>query len=109
MAGNFFATSQNIRLEDGHYIRASLQKVDGEWVEAEINLNDHIGNENGRFAWDSAGFADSAENIRISIEGDGPVCVLRAQLRDVNGELQDSDLNLSERMANNDGSFYWSE
>ncbi|KAI1336122.1 Cyanovirin-N [Xylariaceae sp. FL0016] len=107
MAGNFFATSQDIRLEDGHILRARLQKVDGEWVDAEINLNDHIGNENGRFAWDSAGFADSAEEIRCDVEGAGPVCVLRARLRDENGDFQDSDLNLSERMGNNDGCFHW--
>lgn len=55
------------------------------------------------------GFADSAEDIRVSIEGGGPVCVLRARLRTVDGEWQDSDLNLSERMANNDGQFCWSE
>lgn len=47
MAGNFFATSEEIRLEDGHILRARLQRIDGEWVDAEINLNDHIGNENG--------------------------------------------------------------
>ncbi|KAI1851206.1 hypothetical protein JX266_003281 [Neoarthrinium moseri] len=107
MAGNFFATSQDIRLEDRHILRARLQRVDGEWVDAEINLNDHIGNDNGRFAWDSAGFADSAEDISVSVEGAGPVCVLRARLRNESGEWQDSDLNLSERMANNDGGFYW--
>ncbi|KAK9413948.1 hypothetical protein SUNI508_11524 [Seiridium unicorne] len=109
MSGNFFATSQEIRLEDRDRLRARLQRVDGEWVDAEINLNDHIGNENGRFAWDSAGFADSAEDIRISVEGDGPVCILRARLRNENGDYQDSDLNLSERMANNDGRFHWSK
>lgn len=49
MAGNFFATSEEIRLEDGHRLRARLQRMDGEWVDAEINLNDHIGNENGMY------------------------------------------------------------
>lgn len=47
MAGNFFATSENVRLEDRHYLRARLQRVDGEWVDSEINLNDHIGNDDG--------------------------------------------------------------
>jgi hypothetical protein len=55
MAGNFFATSESIRLEDRHYLRARLQRFDGEWVDAEINLNDHIGNRDGHFAWDSNG------------------------------------------------------
>ncbi|KAH6653228.1 cyanovirin-N family protein [Truncatella angustata] len=128
MAGNFFQTAQEIRVDDGHFLRGRLQRVDGEWVDAEINLNDHLGNNNGmctltstfrdtpstnvsgkgHFAWDSAGFANSAEDIRLSIEGDGPVAVLRARLRNENGEWQDSDINLSERLGNNNGGFYWS-
>lgn len=48
MAGNFFSTAQNIRLEDRHILRASLQRVDGEWQEAEIDLNQFIGNDNGK-------------------------------------------------------------
>lgn len=48
MAGNFFQTAQNIRLEDRHILRASLQRVDGEWQEAEIDLNQFIGNDNGK-------------------------------------------------------------
>lgn len=48
MAGNFFQTAQNIRLEDRHILRASLQRVDGEWQDAEIDLNQFIGNEDGK-------------------------------------------------------------
>lgn len=44
---SFFDTARDIRLEDNHMLRATLQRVDGEWVQAEINLNDHIGNDNG--------------------------------------------------------------
>ncbi|KAI1491517.1 Cyanovirin-N [Biscogniauxia mediterranea] len=104
---SFFTTSENIRLEDNHFLRARLKKVNGDWVESEINLNDFIGNNDGHFAWDGKNFAQSAENIRISIEGTGPVCVLRARLRTKNGELRDSDLNLSERLGNNDGRLVW--
>merc|ERR1712137_522472 len=107
MAGNFFQTAQNIRLEDRHILRASLQRVDGEWQDAEIDLNQFIGNEDGHFQWDSAGFSDSAEDIWFSVEGDGPVGILRAKLRTVDGELVDRDLNLSERLGNNDGNFNW--
>ena len=55
------------------------------------------------------GFSSSAEDARVSIEGEGPVCVLRARLRDDQGEYKDSDLNLSERLANKDGTFGWCE
>ncbi|KAK8117592.1 cyanovirin-N [Apiospora kogelbergensis] len=104
---SFFDTARDIRLEDGHMLRASLQRVDGEWQDAEINLNDHIGNENGRFCWDSNGFSESSEGIWCSIEGTGPVCVLRGRLRNADGELCECDLNLSERLGNNDGNFQW--
>ncbi|ORY65802.1 Cyanovirin-N [Pseudomassariella vexata] len=103
----FFSSAQELRLEDNHILHAKLRKVDGEWVDAHIDLNAWIGNDNGRFHWDGADFADSAENIRLSIEGDGPVAVLRADLRNIDGEMVGADLNLSERLGNNDGSFHW--
>ncbi|KAI0595188.1 hypothetical protein F4775DRAFT_570490 [Biscogniauxia sp. FL1348] len=49
---SFFTTSENIRLEDNHILRARLRKVNGDWVDSEINLNDFIGNNDGHFAWD---------------------------------------------------------
>ncbi|KAF7534207.1 hypothetical protein G7054_g6426 [Neopestalotiopsis clavispora] len=106
MAGNFFATAEGLRLEDNHFLRGRLQRIDGEWVDTEINLNEHIGNADGHFEWNSSGFADSAEDIYLSIEGTGPVAVLRARLRREDGEWESRDLNLSERLANNDGQFH---
>ncbi|KAI1498296.1 Cyanovirin-N [Biscogniauxia marginata] len=104
---SFFTTSENIRLEDKHYLRARLQTVDGQWVDSEINLNEFIGNNNGHFAWDGKNFSQTAEDVRVSIEGTGPVCVLRARLRTEDGQYRDSDLNLSERLGNNNGTFTW--
>lgn len=60
---SFFDTARDVRLEDGHMLRASLQRVDGEWQDAEINLNDHIGNDNGRFCWDSNGMSTPLPSI----------------------------------------------
>jgi len=51
-------------------------------------------------------FADSAEDISFSIEGDG-VPILRARLTNEDGEHQDADVNLSERLGNNNGEFYF--
>lgn len=45
---SFHASAQDIRVDDGHILRARLQKADGETADAEINLNDFIGNDNGR-------------------------------------------------------------
>jgi hypothetical protein len=50
MAGNFFATAEGLRLEDNHFLRGRLQRIDGEWVDTEINLNEHIGNADGMFS-----------------------------------------------------------
>lgn len=43
----FTDSAQNIRVDEGHILRAQLQKADGSWVDAEIDLNQHIGNTNG--------------------------------------------------------------
>ena len=43
----FYYTAEDIRIDDGHVLKARLQKADGEWEDAEIDLNDYIGNDNG--------------------------------------------------------------
>lgn len=43
----FYHTAEDIRIDDGHILRARLQTADGEWNDAEIDLNNHIGNDNG--------------------------------------------------------------
>lgn len=51
----FHESAQNIRVEDGHMLHAELCNVEGEWVEAEFDLNDCIGNNNGAFHWGGGG------------------------------------------------------
>lgn len=68
---------------------------------------DDVSVANLRFPPPPIGFSDSAEEIWFSVEGDGPVGILRAKLRTQDGELVDRDLNLSERLGNNDGNFNW--
>lgn len=58
----------------------------------------------GSFEWGGVNFSDSAEEISFAIEGDG-VPILRAGLRNVEGELVYRDINLAERIGNNDGNF----
>ncbi|KAF6818380.1 cyanovirin-n family protein [Colletotrichum plurivorum] len=106
---SFHASAQNIRVDDGHILRAELANGDGEWQETEVNLNDFIGNNNGSFEWGGAGFADSAEDIHFSLEGDDNVPILRARLFNVEGEAIDADVNLAERIGNDNGNFSFSE
>jgi hypothetical protein len=122
----FHYSAEDIRVDDGHILRARLQKADGEWNDAEIDLNEFIGNDNGRvlvitqahwsyadlyigyFVWDGQGFSGSAENVHFTIEGEGSVPVLRATLFDGDGNGNERDINLGERVGNNDGNFSYS-
>lgn len=44
---SFHASAQNIRVDDGHILRARLQNANGQEVDAEVDLNQFIGNNNG--------------------------------------------------------------
>ncbi|GJN73958.1 hypothetical protein PLIIFM63780_008029 [Purpureocillium lilacinum] len=101
---SFRQSASNIRVDDGHILRASIQNGNGDWVDAEIDLDGFIGNSNGRFEWGGENFSHSAEDIRFSMEGaNGDIPVLRARLSDVDGNLHDADINLDERIGNEDG------
>ncbi|WQF86632.1 Putative cyanovirin-N [Colletotrichum destructivum] len=104
---SFHASAEDIRVDDGHILRARLFNGEGEAVDAELNLNDVLGNNNGSFEWGGGGFADSAENIHFELEGGDNVPILRARLFNVEGEAIDADVNLSERIGNNDGNFHF--
>lgn len=59
----------------------------------------------GTFQWDGENFSETAEDVHFAIEGDGEVPVLRATLNNADGEPVEADLNLAERIVNNNGSF----
>lgn len=43
----FYHSAEDIRIDDGHILRARLRTADGEWNDSEIDLNTCIGNDNG--------------------------------------------------------------
>ncbi|KAK3368397.1 Cyanovirin-N [Podospora didyma] len=102
MSFNTFA--ENIRLDDGHILRAGLLNADGNVNQAEVDLNQFLGNNNGAFEWSGENFSGSAQNISFSIEGDN-VPVLRAELADADGNFHGADINLAERIGNDNGNF----
>ncbi|KAK5654762.1 hypothetical protein OQA88_7087 [Cercophora sp. LCS_1] len=106
---SFHLSAADARVDDGHILRANLTNGDGEQVEAEFDLNHVIGNNNGNFEWGGQDFAGSAEGISFSLEGDDSVPVLRAQLRDIEGNLEWRDINLAERIGNDNGSFVFQD
>lgn len=50
-------------------------------------------------------FSESAQEIHFSVEGDDAVPVLRATLTNMEGQGIQRDINLGERIQNNNGSF----
>ncbi|XWX00381.1 hypothetical protein V2A60_008401 [Cordyceps javanica] len=100
---SFNTSSSNIRVDDGHILRASVRNGNGEDVESELDLNTCLGNNNGRFEWGGRDFSGSAENITFSVEGDAQVPILRARLRG-GDDSSDADVNLAERIGNDNGS-----
>ena len=48
---SFFESCQDVVLVDGHILQASAQDEDGNWCESEIDLDELIGNMDGRFEW----------------------------------------------------------
>jgi len=101
----FQHSAENIRVDDGHILRASLRNGNGDLQDAEIDLNNHIGCVDGRFVWDGQNFSQSAENVQFNIEAGGQAAVLRASLSDSQGNREARDINLGERISNNNGSF----
>ncbi|KAH8800484.1 CVNH domain-containing protein [Xylogone sp. PMI_703] len=106
---SFHLTSEDIRIENNHILKANLRDADGNLHESEIDLNQFIGNENGHFQWQGERFSESAKDVTFSIEGGGQVPVLRAILFDVDGGEHARDINLAERIENIDGRFQFDE
>ncbi|KAK1758821.1 Cyanovirin-N [Echria macrotheca] len=106
---SFHLSSTDIRVDDGHILRARLDNGGGEHVDAEFDLNTVLGNNNGNFEWGGSDFSHSAEEVTFSIEGDESVPVLRARLRNMEGNAEWRDVNLSERITNQGGSFVFQE
>ncbi|KAJ5398223.1 hypothetical protein N7509_006336 [Penicillium cosmopolitanum] len=102
---SFHLSAVSYELEDGHILKAVLRDADGEEQDAELDLNAYIGNNDGSFEWGGENFFDSAEEVELHREGedDDEIPVLRARLGTVDGEQVDADVNLAERIGNDNG------
>ncbi|KAJ5851394.1 uncharacterized protein N7529_010779 [Penicillium soppii] len=105
---SFHQSATNIELEDDHILKATLRNEEGDEHDSTLNLNDVIGNNNGEFLWGGGGFKESADNISFELEGEGEP-ILRASLKDVEGEEHRADINLAERIGNNNGHLVFHE
>ncbi|CAI7678511.1 hypothetical protein N7533_003867 [Penicillium manginii] len=100
---SFHLSAVSFELEDGHILKAVLHDSDGEEQESELDLNAYIGNNDGSFDWGGENFHDSAEDVELHREGDDELPILRALLGNVEGEQVEANVNLSERIGNDNG------
>ncbi|PQE08286.1 cyanovirin-n family protein [Rutstroemia sp. NJR-2017a BVV2] len=55
----FHLSAEDIRVDDGHILKARLRNEDGGMNDAELDLNQYLGNENGMIQWDGRGMHTS--------------------------------------------------
>ncbi|KAI1398180.1 Cyanovirin-N [Hypoxylon fuscum] len=96
----FSLTSRHLELR-GSWLVAKIQKPDSSWTLARLNLNEHLGNNDGEFDVTMDRWYNSAMDWSCHLRG----TLLCAQLRTVAGELApERRINLDMFVKNQDGS-----
>ncbi|KAI1763214.1 CNVH-domain-containing protein [Hypoxylon sp. FL1150] len=96
----FSLTAKNVELR-GSWLVAAVQQPDGSWSLARLDLNDHIGNNDGAFDVAMDRWYNTAEGWSCHLRGP----VLCARLRTVAGEYApERCINLDLFVKNHDGS-----
>ncbi|KAJ5116171.1 Cyanovirin-N [Penicillium angulare] len=101
----FNLDADNLRLERRYDLRATLKDDEGRPRESSIDLDEIIGQYNGKFVWGGQGFHRTAGKVDLVIENGRPI--LYARLRDFHRYWSDEKLDLSERIVNNHGYFQY--
>ncbi|PIG89105.1 hypothetical protein AARAC_008762 [Aspergillus arachidicola] len=97
---SFHESCVDIRIEvrgDHTVLLAGAGVGDNAYQPAELVLDKHIGNPDGKFQ----SFTETAENIELSFREDG--VWLEADLPEIDGESGRQGINLSERIENQNG------
>ncbi|KAE8142296.1 Cyanovirin-N [Aspergillus pseudotamarii] len=102
---SFLESSRNIRIENvenATWLFCEAQAEDGTWQPADINLDEVIGNDDGWFSRNTAGFTESAEEIFFQ---DG---WLTANLPRRDGSYRDRQgIDLGLHITNVNGNLEW--
>ncbi|CAE6483418.1 unnamed protein product [Rhizoctonia solani] len=103
----FLATAQkfSIGLSDCHTLSARLLNTRGEWEADYFDLDDCIGNIDGKLTWDGRGYSNTATNIWLSILDSPPVAYLYATLKKNDTSYVEAGIDLNEGIANVGGEF----
>jgi hypothetical protein len=96
---SFMNACRNLKLDSGSVLRADLQRNDGTWRDAAIDLNMVLGNVDGRFTWSAKSFSQSTR--QISMDGS----VLSAELLKVDNSWASDKVDLQSHIKNNNGVF----
>jgi hypothetical protein len=103
---NFNSTAKDLRFE-GSTLSAHLETLENTWLEASVDLEFHLTNEDGHLMIAEvhrSGPSGFAESCRNAIMHGG---VLHAECFTVTGEVRNSSINLDECLGNSDGVFRW--
>jgi len=104
--GNFSHSCTSIHLEPGSiWLHASCANAAGSQVDTRIDLNNHLGNNNGTLTWwSAAAFATCSFGSVFAFHGDVGI---DAQCRDVGGASRYSAVNLDQCIANRNGTLVY--
>ena len=94
--GDFSKTSRNINL-DGTVLNAESQRNDGSFVNASIDLNAIVTNDDGLLKFGGNEFAFSCSNIALNSN------ILSATCRRKNGSEDNTSIDLNNHLTNRDG------
>jgi CVNH domain len=100
-AGDFTKTCSNITINDNGLLMADCRTENGEIAEVSYNLNDRVGNEDGRLLWGGGRFSETS-HCKLHYYTETTTLQCDTQKRD--GSRASSSLNLDERIANINGS-----
>ncbi|CAE6514406.1 unnamed protein product [Rhizoctonia solani] len=101
------ASPPTIQLADGHYLVAELQDSEGNWHQSSIDLNDFIGNIDGKLTWGEKNFSESTKNIWLDTNYAPSLVLLKGEgMKEGDEEYAEEDsINLNDFISNIEGKF----
>ncbi|KAJ4255833.1 hypothetical protein NW757_004456 [Fusarium falciforme] len=92
---NFHSAAKEIELIQGHFLRAYIS-WDGDWRQVTLDLDQYIGNSEGRLVWGGKDFMSSSTKVELARDIYGWCPRLYATSMDSRGQALRSALNLAQ-------------
>lgn len=94
-----FSISTTDRFVENEYLYCKAQTKNGSWVDASLDLNAHLGNEDGRFQPGGENAWYTSEQGSWRLQG----VVLYASLKNRQGQFKEASINLDHYVDNDNG------